>query len=138
MTAHRLLLFLLVCGGLTHAQTINRCVDAAGKVSYSSAPCPSDASTVKSLEAAPPPSSSPGTNAPVPEYKQKELELQQRRQGRLAREREEEAEVGRIKAHEERVRQQKEQDAVDANRRAYEAANQTRSQQLREMGIDGY
>lgn len=110
MIAQRLFLACVLWSGFAHSETINRCVDAAGKVSYSSTPCPAGASTAKALETklAPPVSPPEGaTYAPVPDYKQKEMEFKRRQQDREARDREDRAEIARMKTHEDNMRRMK-------------------------------
>lgn len=110
-----LLLICLAYSCTAQAETIHRCADKSGKVSYSNAPCESGTSQVKTLEAAPAPTGA------TPDYKKQSRDFQQRHAERLKREQEEEFAAARKK---------REGDAARERQAAYEEAEKERLKDL--------
>jgi hypothetical protein len=82
-----LLFICLTYSYMAQAETIHRCADQSGKVSYSTTPCAAGTSQVKTLDAnpvAPPAAPSPETRGP--NFKEEERAFQERHSERMERE----------------------------------------------------
>ena len=86
-----LLLICLMYCGTTQAETIHRCVDAGGKVSYQATPCAAGSSQAKTIETKtaeprPMPSEAMPSGYGRPSYKQDSRSFQRRHEARLREE----------------------------------------------------
>jgi len=94
--------------GVANAESINRCTDSEGKVSYSTMPCPTGTSTAKKLDIKNP-SPPVADAATMPDWKKQEAEFQNRRNNRLHEEYQAEQRAARIAAQEEANRREREE-----------------------------
>lgn len=113
MRSSTLLLICLMYCSAAQAETIHRCVDAAGKVSYSATPCTPGSSQVKSFETKTAPTSpQPSDAMPYgngrPDYKDQARAFQRRHAARQQREQYEEYAEARRRRDDEETRQRKE------------------------------
>ncbi|HKY01291.1 MAG TPA: DUF4124 domain-containing protein [Burkholderiales bacterium] len=101
--------------GLAHAESINRCTDANGKVAYSTTPCPAGVTATKTLEMKNSPSS-PVENSIATDLKKQEAEFQRRRNNRVNQQLREEQQNARARRQEEDYRRRKEEASINSQR----------------------
>ena len=128
----QLIFVYVLCAGYAQADSINRCIDANGKVSYSTTPCPTGALAVKKIEMKNAPSRS-GNTAAAADWKKQESEFQNRRNERMNQQWQEEQEIARVKQQEEAFRRQMEESKREAQR--HSAENGQARRRLQEDGF---